>query len=184
MGASARIQAVATVSSRTPRTTVTDLRAQSELWGADTFGPKEMKARLPKDVYNKLMATLHSGSIWADGFLSAVDDFADDWPRPRDDDDSPDAEGFRAMLQLMDVLRSDPQDEAVKAFGAAQWKGGSATREEMLDETCFAVQDLRLYWLDHGPKPEQRRVEATPGRNDPCPCGSGKKYKKCHGAMA
>jgi len=23
-----------------------------------------------------------------------------------------------------------------------------------------------------------------PGRNDPCPCGSGKKYKKCHGAAA
>ena len=23
----------------------------------------------------------------------------------------------------------------------------------------------------------------TPGRNDPCPCGSGKKYKKCHGAV-
>jgi uncharacterized protein len=22
------------------------------------------------------------------------------------------------------------------------------------------------------------------GRNDPCPCGSGKKYKKCHGASA
>ncbi len=25
-------------------------------------------------------------------------------------------------------------------------------------------------------------VAAAPGRNDPCPCGSGKKYKKCHGA--
>ena len=24
-------------------------------------------------------------------------------------------------------------------------------------------------------------VEDEPGRNDPCPCGSGKKYKKCHG---
>jgi len=23
-------------------------------------------------------------------------------------------------------------------------------------------------------------VSATPGRNDPCPCGSGKKYKQCH----
>ncbi|MGK5083706.1 SEC-C metal-binding domain-containing protein [Bdellovibrionota bacterium FG-1] len=23
---------------------------------------------------------------------------------------------------------------------------------------------------------------AKAGRNDPCPCGSGKKYKKCHGA--
>jgi preprotein translocase subunit SecA len=27
-----------------------------------------------------------------------------------------------------------------------------------------------------------RREEPKVGRNDPCPCGSGKKYKKCHGA--
>jgi preprotein translocase subunit SecA len=27
-----------------------------------------------------------------------------------------------------------------------------------------------------------RRDEPKVGRNDPCPCGSGKKYKKCHGA--
>jgi uncharacterized protein YecA (UPF0149 family) len=27
-----------------------------------------------------------------------------------------------------------------------------------------------------------RRSEPKVGRNDPCPCGSGKKYKKCHGA--
>ena len=30
--------------------------------------------------------------------------------------------------------------------------------------------------------PAQRRVGEKVGRNDPCPCGSGKKYKKCHGA--
>jgi len=53
-----------------------------------------------------------------------------------------------------------------------------------VDEACFAVQDLRLYWLEHAAKPETRRVEPTPGRNDPCPCGSGKKFKKCHGAAA
>jgi preprotein translocase subunit SecA len=28
------------------------------------------------------------------------------------------------------------------------------------------------------------RVEKAPGRNDPCPCGSGKKYKQCHGKDA
>ena len=28
------------------------------------------------------------------------------------------------------------------------------------------------------------RDEPKVGRNDPCPCGSGKKYKKCHGAAA
>ena len=29
--------------------------------------------------------------------------------------------------------------------------------------------------------PKQTKVEAKPGRNEPCPCGSGKKYKKCCG---
>jgi uncharacterized protein YecA (UPF0149 family) len=28
---------------------------------------------------------------------------------------------------------------------------------------------------------EPVRVEKTPGRNEPCYCGSGKKYKLCHG---
>ena len=28
---------------------------------------------------------------------------------------------------------------------------------------------------------EQAKADAAPGRNDPCPCGSGKKYKKCCG---
>ena len=31
------------------------------------------------------------------------------------------------------------------------------------------------------PKPQPIRVEPKTGRNDPCPCGSGKKYKACHG---
>ncbi|MGH9734373.1 MAG: SEC-C metal-binding domain-containing protein [Candidatus Acidiferrales bacterium] len=32
--------------------------------------------------------------------------------------------------------------------------------------------------------PKTVRTGAKVGRNDPCPCGSGKKYKKCHGATA
>ncbi len=39
-----------------------------------------------------------------------------------------------------------------------------------------------------GPKKEEHvqpvRVEKKVGRNDPCPCGSGKKYKHCHGAQS
>jgi hypothetical protein len=30
--------------------------------------------------------------------------------------------------------------------------------------------------------PQPPRLVATPARNDPCPCGSGRKYKRCHGA--
>ena len=29
--------------------------------------------------------------------------------------------------------------------------------------------------------PEPARAALKVGRNDPCPCGSGKKYKRCHG---
>jgi preprotein translocase subunit SecA len=33
-------------------------------------------------------------------------------------------------------------------------------------------------------KQEPVRVEPKIGRNDPCPCGSGKKFKQCHGKDA
>ncbi|MCC7258922.1 MAG: SEC-C domain-containing protein [Gammaproteobacteria bacterium] len=34
----------------------------------------------------------------------------------------------------------------------------------------------------HPPAEPYRRESPKPGRNDPCFCGSGRKYKKCHGA--
>ena len=34
---------------------------------------------------------------------------------------------------------------------------------------------------DHGPAPYVRTAPKI-GRTDPCPCGSGKKFKKCHDA--
>jgi SEC-C motif-containing protein len=45
----------------------------------------------------------------------------------------------------------------------------------------FARRDGRWWYVDGilGQKP---RTAPKVGRNDPCPCGSGKKYKKCHGA--
>jgi preprotein translocase subunit SecA len=44
----------------------------------------------------------------------------------------------------------------------------------------------QLSYSGGGEEPNQRpksprRAEGKIGRNDPCPCGSGKKYKKCHG---
>jgi preprotein translocase subunit SecA len=47
-----------------------------------------------------------------------------------------------------------------------------------------ATQDVRRLATNRGEAPEKQEpvsVEDEPGRNDPCPCGSGKKYKKCHG---
>ena len=46
------------------------------------------------------------------------------------------------------------------------------------------VETLSYWRLAHNPVAPASATAAFKniGRNDPCPCGSGKKYKKCHGA--
>lgn len=55
---------------------------------------------------------------------------------------------------------------------------------EHLENARFIREEGR--WVYAGQVEEKaepvRRAEPKVGRNDPCPCGSGKKYKKCHGA--
>ncbi len=52
------------------------------------------------------------------------------------------------------------------------------SKPELVSETTgFPMEDTR-----EAQKPMPVRVEQKIGRNDPCPCGSGKKYKNCHGA--
>jgi SEC-C motif domain protein len=50
--------------------------------------------------------------------------------------------------------------------------------------STFTKTDGAWYYVsgDMNPKQEQRIVLVKAGRNDPCPCSSGKKYKKCCGA--
>ena len=123
---------------------------------------------------------LVSGEIWASGFLTALEDFAADWPEPADAEER----AIRHELLLQVQALTLPDGEALQAHVAKWQPGRTPSRDDLIDEACFAVQDLRVWWLDHAPRPATRRVEATPGRNDPCHCGSGKKYKKCHGASA
>ena len=125
-------------------------------------------------------ALVRTGAVWAEGFFAALQDFDADWPEPEGDPEL--VEFYQAMLETVGALAWDPDSDEFKAFAKKGWKDADPTRDELIDEACFAIQDLRVYWLDHAPKPPPRRVAATPGRNDPCPCGSGKKFKKCHGA--
>ncbi|MCS7013183.1 MAG: preprotein translocase subunit SecA [Chloroherpetonaceae bacterium] len=56
--------------------------------------------------------------------------------------------------------------EAASVYSTATTQGGYETDVAEAEEP---------------PKRQPIRVEKVPGRNDPCPCGSGKKYKNCHG---
>jgi preprotein translocase subunit SecA len=51
----------------------------------------------------------------------------------------------------------------------------NAAPEELLAPTAAADDDAQKPHVNAMPKV---------GRNDPCPCGSGKKYKQCHGRLA
>jgi uncharacterized protein len=121
---------------------------------------------------------LQTGAMWAEGFSDAVEAFAEDWPEP--DVDTEDGRWYDDCLTRVLALML-PQADLAEHL-AEHYPGESLERDQLVDEACYGVQDLRIYWMDHAPKPATRRVEATPGRNDACPCGSGKKYKKCHGA--
>jgi SEC-C motif domain protein len=49
----------------------------------------------------------------------------------------------------------------------------------------FDQGDGRWYFLEEANRKAEPIIKGPqPGRNDPCPCGSGKKYKKCCGAAA
>ena len=53
--------------------------------------------------------------------------------------------------------------------------------QELREDAFFRKEDGRWFYVDgnvHAKQPV-RREEPKVGRNDPCPCGSGKKYKKC-----
>jgi len=50
------------------------------------------------------------------------------------------------------------------------------------ERSRFRRVEGHWYYVDGVVVKEPVRRSAPPGRNDPCPCGSGMKYKRCHGA--
>jgi uncharacterized protein len=57
----------------------------------------------------------------------------------------------------------------------------SEARLNAFGDALWAVYDLHQIWRSLGPKVATIIKAHEPGRNDPCSCGSGKKYKKCCG---
>ena len=121
---------------------------------------------------------LVTGAEWADGFFAALAAYGSEGASNAGESQ---AALYGDLLQQVHALRLAERSEELREHVAATYRGELPDRERLIDEACYAVQDLRLWWVEQAPKPETRRVEKTPGRNDPCPSGSGKKYKKCHG---
>lgn len=79
----------------------------------------------------------------------------------------------RADVQLPKEPKSKVRRERLVATHAEATSAYSVASAKQQAQSDIATEEV--------PKQMPIRVEKAPGRNDPCPCGSGKKYKHCHG---
>jgi uncharacterized protein len=120
------------------------------------------------------------GQVWALGFMFVVENWPEEWTSPREKEA---AEWFEASMEAIVIMTEDDEGKAtISPLGDDGPPSVSLGRLNHLGDAIWAVYDLREIWRNIGPRVEQVFRADTPGRNDPCFCGSGKKYKKCHGA--
>jgi len=85
-------------------------------------------------------------------------------------------------LEIVDTVAGGPEDEeGVVEFIARYETGGKTIAHH--ERSTFRRIDGQWFYVDGDmvkPKPVRRDTPKV-GRNEPCPCGSGKKYKKCCG---
>ena len=106
-------------------------------------------------------------------------------------------EAFALYGELLNVIKND----VVKSIMTVQIRSASELDEaaESMNEDIAKISDMQYQHAEPGAEVKESgsvrsaEVEITPvpvrsgpkiGRNDPCSCGSGKKYKNCCGALA
>ncbi len=99
-------------------------------------------------------------------------------------------EAFELFSQLLDVVKMEvtrvlmtvriqSQEQVAEAAQALEAQAG-----QLSNVTYTHPNEDGSVSQEAGPPPDLSDAVPKVGRNDPCPCGSGKKYKNCHGRLA
>ena len=93
--------------------------------------------------------------------------------------------------EMFDAMIEDLKDDVTKIMLNIQKREENVQREEAAEITGAGLEDTAINLVDGTVKPKEGGLNKTVvntepkvGRNDPCPCGSGKKYKNCCGKNA
>ncbi|MBN8442610.1 MAG: UPF0149 family protein [Thauera sp.] len=135
--------------------------------------------------------TLKLGDEWIEGFAQGLELWPQGWEQGLSEDS---IEAVQATLdEVLAPWRPVESDEEGGPDGPslADGEADDEIRLGWLAAVGEGVNDIFSHWRDVGlaaPQPvaielPQTVAKSGPGRNDPCPCGSGKKYKKCCGAL-
>ena len=167
-----------------------------EVWGGDEGAPfadaadAQQFATMVTAHYNEIIRCLGSAryqpifdvderhgevlwELWIEGFALAMMLRPESWPAIGKSDDADAAAAYSGMLMLIDIARDE-----------------SDLSRDLIDRVTHEAHHLIPAWMAllHDWRMAQAGAMATQvarpgkvGRNEPCPCGSGRKYKKCCG---
>ena len=112
---------------------------------------------------------------WAEGFMDAFGLRVDAWDSLFEDED-----GRYLLAPLMAQLH----DREGKPFVDVSPEEMQDIREESTQSLPYAIKGIYDFWKARRQPTNlvQRPTGKKVGRNEPCPCGSGRKYKRCCGA--
>ena len=148
--------------------------------------------------WNVIADTLHSGDVflpllledengisrandWAKGFLRGMEFHKEQWAALLDDD-----EHGGWLVPIFAVAHEHDRDPEMRPYKEAI---SAEQRERLIVGAAAGVTGIHRYFQARGLVERQpfdnattfRRTMPKIGRNDPCPCGSGKKFKQCCG---
>jgi yecA family protein len=151
------------------------LKLLSRFYGGITEA-LEFESFAPQLQQKGVMVTDPGGGIssWCSGFMLAVDRHKTPW--------QPWFEDLR-RAKAISLIAGLAEAERLRQLETAIGEETAWTAWNMIGELVPLIRD---YWAfesalnDYlGPQPDNPELKV--GRNDPCPCGSGKKFKHCHG---
>ncbi len=125
-------------------------------------------------VYPGSQQEFVDGEMWAYGFMKGVNLQREDWQDVFDDPNN-----IFHPIYLLGTEELTPEDEALIET--------PAQREELSMQIPASVAGLYRLWMPVRravTDPAIRREMPKIGRNEKCPCGSGRKFKKCCGVTA
>lgn len=119
--------------------------------------------------------------LWCLAYLHGVDSAVEDWFDSLSDEEEIDF----LDENLFPLMVLTGEAEAAARQHGEEWPEGeelAALLRENEDALPYAVSAMHAFWRAKRGAVTVRNDAPKVGRNDPCPCGSGKKFKQCCGA--
>ena len=123
------------------------------------------------------------GNDWANGFARGMEMRRNGWSKLFDD-----TEHGGAVLPILALAHEHHPDPEMRPYKEPM---SAERREQLIVGVAASVPAIYRYFSSHRrlavradrESTTHRRSEPKIGRNDPCPCGSGQKFKKCCGKV-